>query len=41
MAVKSGHLNNVKKIGFEQQILYIYGEQQGTIILTAKETKEF
>jgi hypothetical protein len=37
----SGHLNNVIKIGFEQQKLNIYGEQQATLFLTTKETKKF
>jgi hypothetical protein len=41
MAVKFGQLNSVTKIGFEQQKLIIYGEQQGTLFLTTKETKKF
>jgi hypothetical protein len=41
MAVKFGQLNSMTKIGFEPQKLNIYGEQQGTLILTTKETKKF
>jgi hypothetical protein len=41
MAVKFVQLNSVTKIGFEPQKLNIYGEQQGTLFLTIKETKKF
>jgi hypothetical protein len=34
-------LNNVIKIGFELQKWNIYGEQQGTLFFTTKETKKF
>jgi hypothetical protein len=32
---------NMTKIGFEPQKINIYGEQQGTLFLTTKETKKF
>jgi hypothetical protein len=41
MAVKFVQLNNVTKIGFEQQKLNIYDEQQGTLFLTTEETNKF
>jgi hypothetical protein len=41
MAVKFGQLSNATKIDFEPQKLNIYGEQQGTLSLTTKGTKQF
>jgi hypothetical protein len=41
MAVKSGQLDNVTKIGFELQKWNIYSEQEDTLFLTTKGTKKF